>query len=183
MQGHSCRTKQNFLFFFFSEISKFIIYHHIYFRTSECWHFVLQLFFVCLSGFVWFWLVGFCCCCCFFLSYLSCSLADRRGTTVDFTTSFLHSSRFSAFLSMIFQSGPVHSLMLSSNRFLCLPLGLPPWTVPCRIVLASPDDCGGGGGGRGVGASYFCSYQERRLKKKVWSFAIKPYYRGWQMII
>ena len=30
--------------------------------------------------------------------------------------------------------------MLSSHRFLCLPLGLPPWTVPCRIVLASPDD-------------------------------------------
>ena len=25
-------------------------------------------------------------------------------------------------------------------RFLCLPLRLPPWTVPCRIVLASPDD-------------------------------------------
>ena len=31
--------------------------------------------------------------------------------------------------------------MLSSHRFLCLPLRLPPWTVPCRIVLASPDDC------------------------------------------
>ena len=30
--------------------------------------------------------------------------------------------------------------MLSSHRFLCLPLHLPPWTVPCRIVLASPDD-------------------------------------------
>ena len=31
------------------------------------------------------------------LSYLSCSLADRWGTTVDSTTSFLPSSRFSAF--------------------------------------------------------------------------------------
>ena len=30
--------------------------------------------------------------------------------------------------------------MLSSHRFLCLPLRLPPWTVPCLIVLASPDD-------------------------------------------
>ena len=30
--------------------------------------------------------------------------------------------------------------MLSSYRFLCLPLCLLPWTVPCRIVLASPDD-------------------------------------------
>ena len=74
------------------------------------------------------------------LSYLSCSLADCWGTTVDFTTSFLHSSQFSAFRSMMFHSRPVHSLMLSSHRFLCLPLRLPPWTVPCRIVLASPDD-------------------------------------------
>ena len=72
--------------------------------------------------------------------YLSRSLADRCGTTVDFTTSFLHSSRFSAFRSVMFHGRPVHSLMLSSHRFLCLPLRLPPWTVPCRIVLASPDD-------------------------------------------
>ena len=74
------------------------------------------------------------------LSNLSRSLADRWGTTVDFTTSFLHSSRFSAFRSMMFHSRPVHSLMLSSHRFLCLPLRLPPWTVPRRVVLASPDD-------------------------------------------
>ena len=74
------------------------------------------------------------------LSYLSRSLADRWGTTGDFTTSFLHSSRFSAFRSVIFQSRPVHSFMLSSHRFLCLPLCLRPCTVPCRIVLASPDD-------------------------------------------
>ena len=40
----------------------------------------------------------------------------------------------------MFHGRPVHSLMLSSHRFLCLPLRLPPWTVPCRIVLASPDD-------------------------------------------
>ena len=51
--------------------------------------------------------------CFFFLSYLSRSLVNRWGTTVDFTTSFLHSSRFSAFCStsMIFHSRPVHSLM------------------------------------------------------------------------
>ena len=54
--------------------------------------------------------------------------------------SFLHSWQFSAFRSMIFHSRPVHSLTLSSHRFLCLPLCLPPWTVPCRTVLASPDD-------------------------------------------
>ena len=42
-------------------------------------------------------------------SHLSRSLADRWGTTVDFTTSFLHSSRFSAFRSSIVHSRPVHS--------------------------------------------------------------------------
>ena len=73
-------------------------------------------------------------------SYLSRSLADSWGTTVDFTTSFLHSPRFSAFRSLAFHSRPVHSLMLSSHRFLCLLLRLPPWTVPCGIVFASPDD-------------------------------------------
>ena len=59
-------------------------------------------------------------------SYLSRSLADLCGTTVDFTTSFLHSSQFSAFHSMMFHSRPVHSLMSSSHCFLCLPLSLPP---------------------------------------------------------
>ena len=60
------------------------------------------------------------------LSFLSRSLADRWGTTVDFTTSFLHSLWFSALRSMIFHSKRVHSLMLSSHRFLCLPLRPPP---------------------------------------------------------
>ena len=35
---------------------------------------------------------------------------------------------------------PVHSAMLFSQRFFCRPLLLPPCTVPCKIVLASPDD-------------------------------------------
>ena len=74
------------------------------------------------------------------LSYLSRSLADYWGTTVDFTTSFLHYSRFSVFHSMIFPSRPVHSLMLSSYCSLCLPLRLPPRSVPCRIVFASQHD-------------------------------------------
>ena len=50
------------------------------------------------------------------LSYLSRNLADRWGTIVDFTTSFLHSSRFSAFRSMIFHSRLVHSFDI------CLPI-------------------------------------------------------------
>ena len=35
---------------------------------------------------------------------------------------------------------PVHSLMLSSHLFFCLPLLLAPFTVPCRIVFAMPED-------------------------------------------
>ena len=72
--------------------------------------------------------------------HLSCSLADYCGTTVDSTTNFLHSSPFSAFSSMMFHSRPVHSLILSSNRFLCLHLRLPPCSVLCRILLAGPDN-------------------------------------------
>ena len=36
----------------------------------------------------------------------------------------------------------VHSEILFSQRFFCLPLLLPPCTVPCKIVLASPADLG-----------------------------------------
>ena len=61
---------------------------------------------------------------CLILSYLIYPVV--WGTTLNFTNSFLHFSRFSAFCSMIFHSRPVHSLMLSSHRFLCLPLRLPP---------------------------------------------------------
>ena len=34
----------------------------------------------------------------------------------------------------------VHSLMLSSNLFLCLPCLLPPFTEPCKMVLARRDE-------------------------------------------
>ena len=71
--------------------------------------------------------------------HLSCSLADRWGSTGDFTTDFLHFPRFSAFRRMMLFSRPVPYLMLSCHRFLCLPLRLPPCTVPCKTVLASPD--------------------------------------------
>ena len=37
-------------------------------------------------------------------------------------------------------SRPVHSLMLPSHLFLSLPCLLPPFTVPCKIVLARPDE-------------------------------------------
>ena len=34
----------------------------------------------------------------------------------------------------------VHSLMMSSHLFFCLPCLLPPFTVPCKTVLARPDN-------------------------------------------
>ena len=35
---------------------------------------------------------------------------------------------------------PVHSLMLSSNLFFRLPCRFPPFTLPCKMVLARPDE-------------------------------------------
>ena len=46
---------------------------------------------------------------------------------------------FSTALWDLPNSRPVHSLMLSSNLFLGLPCLLPPFTVPCKRVLARPD--------------------------------------------
>ena len=49
----------------------------------------------------------------------------RWGTTDDFATSFLHFCLFSTALLDLANSRPVHSLMLSSHLFLCLPCLLP----------------------------------------------------------
>ena len=64
----------------------------------------------------------------------------RWGTKDDFTTSFLHISLFSIALWDLPNSRPVHSLMLSSHFFFCLPCLLPPFSVPCKMVLARPDE-------------------------------------------
>ena len=64
----------------------------------------------------------------------------RWGTTDDFATSFLHFSLFSTVLWDLPNSRPVHSLMLSSHLFLCPLRLLPPFTVPCKMVLARPDE-------------------------------------------
>ena len=64
----------------------------------------------------------------------------RWGTTDGFATSFLHFPLFSTALWDLTNSRPVHSLMLSSHLFLCLPCLLPPFTVPCKMVLARPDE-------------------------------------------
>ena len=65
--------------------------------------------------------------------HLSHSLFDRWGTKDDRATTVLHSSLFSAFRRVSPNFNPVHSLMLSSHLFFCLPLLLPPCPVPCRI--------------------------------------------------
>ena len=63
-----------------------------------------------------------------------------RGTMDDFATSYLHFSLFSTALLDLVNCRPAHSLMLSSHLFLCLPCLLPPFTVPCKMVLARPDE-------------------------------------------
>ena len=62
------------------------------------------------------------------------------GTTDDFTTSFLHIYLFSTALWDLANSGLVHSLTMSPHLFLCLPCPLPRFTVPCKMVLARPDE-------------------------------------------
>ena len=57
----------------------------------------------------------------------------------DFTTSSFHFSLSSTALWDLANSRPVHSLMLSSHFFFCLPRFLPPFTVPRKVVLARPD--------------------------------------------
>ena len=75
------------------------------------------------------------------LSYhRSLNREGRWGTTDDFATSFLHFSLFSTALWDLANSGSVHSLMSSSNLFIYPPCLLPPFTVPCKMVLARPDE-------------------------------------------
>ena len=70
--------------------------------------------------------------------HLSFNREGCWGSTDDFATSFLHFSLFSTALWDLVNSRPVHSLMLSSHLFLCLPCLCPPFTVPCKMVLARP---------------------------------------------
>ena len=74
------------------------------------------------------------------LHHLSLNHDGRWDTTDDFTASFLRFSLFSPALWDLANSRPVHSLMLSSHLFFCLPCRLPPFNVPCKMVLARPDE-------------------------------------------
>ena len=68
------------------------------------------------------------------------NLGGRRGTTDDVATIPFHPSLSPGALRKSPNPIPVHSLMLSSHLFFCLPLLLAPFTVPCRIVFATPED-------------------------------------------
>ena len=68
--------------------------------------------------------------------HLSLNHKGRWGTADDFATSFL----LFPYSPLALHSGPVHSLMLFSHLFLCLHCLLPPFTVPCKMVLARPDE-------------------------------------------
>ena len=74
------------------------------------------------------------------ISSQSLNLEGRRGTTDDVATISFHLCLSSAALRESPNPIPVHSLMLSSHLFFCLPLLLAPFTVPCRIVFAMPED-------------------------------------------
>ena len=69
----------------------------------------------------------------------SLNLGGRRGSTDDVATIPFHPSLSSAALRESPNPIPVHSLMLSSYLFFCLPLLLAPFTVLCRIVFAMPE--------------------------------------------
>ena len=64
----------------------------------------------------------------------------RWGTIDDVATIPFHLSLSSAALRETPNPIPVHSLMVSSHLLFCRPLLLAPFTVPCRIVFAMPED-------------------------------------------
>ena len=75
--------------------------------------------------------------------HLSITREGRWGTTDDFTTSILHFSVFSTAFWNLVNSRPIHFLILPLHLFFCLPCLLPPFTVPCIIILARPDEWDG----------------------------------------
>ena len=72
--------------------------------------------------------------------HLPLNRKGRWGITSDFTRSILHFSLFSTALWDLLNTRLVHSLMLSSHLFFCLPCLLPQFTVSCKMVLAKPDE-------------------------------------------
>ena len=68
------------------------------------------------------------------------TLQGRWGTTDDVTTTPFQFVQSMVALVELAKSIPVHSLILSSHLFFCLPLLRCSFTVRCRIVFAKPED-------------------------------------------
>ena len=77
--------------------------------------------------------------CCSILFY-PITLEGRRGSTDEFATIPVHLVLFSAALVELKKSIPIHSLIVSSHLFFCLPPLLFPFTESCRIAFAKPED-------------------------------------------
>ena len=75
-----------------------------------------------------------------YIPFYPITLEGRRGTTDEFAAIPCYLVLFSAVLVELAKSIPVHFLILSSHLFFCLPLFLFPFTVPCKIVFAKPED-------------------------------------------
>ena len=75
-----------------------------------------------------------------FYSILSHNLGRSSGHHRWVETISFHLVLFSAAQVELAKSIPVHSLILTSYIFFCLPLFLFPLTVPCRIVFAKWED-------------------------------------------
>ena len=86
---------------------------------------------VCCPFMGFFLIHGLYCCVRFYsILFYPITLEGRRGTTDEFATIPFHLDLFSAALVELAKSIPVHSLILSSHLFFCLPLFLFPFTVP-----------------------------------------------------
>ena len=94
----------------------------------------------CISNKIWTQTAPFFICSTYSILFYPITLGGRRGTTDEFATIPFHLDLFSAAIVELAKSIPVHSLILSSHLFFCMPLFLFPFTVPCRIVFAKPED-------------------------------------------
>ena len=68
------------------------------------------------------------------------ALEGCRDTTDEFATIPFHLVLFSAALVELAKLILFHSFILSFQLFFCLPFVLCPYTVPCRIAFAKPED-------------------------------------------
>ena len=74
---------------------------------------------------------------CYSILFYPITLEGRWGNTDELATIPFHLDLFSAALVELAKSIPVHSLILSSHLFFCLPLFLFPFTVQCNDSLIS----------------------------------------------